>query len=183
MLELNFSPFPVLETERLVLKEITDANAHDLFVMRSSPQVMQYIDRPLAKKLSDVQKLIDIIKDLLSKNEGITWAITLKGNNQMIGTIGFWRIQKEHYRAEIGYLLHHHYQGKGIMQEAMSIGVDYAFNMLKIHSIEANINPDNIASTKLLEKCGFEREGYFKENYYKNGEFCDTAIYSLISTN
>ena len=86
----------------------------------------------------------------------------------------------EHYRAEIGYMLNPAYQGKGIMSEALSIIIQYGFNNIGLHSIEANANPANQASIKLLEKIGFVREGYFKENYYFNGNFLDSAIYSLI---
>jgi ribosomal-protein-alanine N-acetyltransferase len=179
MLEVNFLPFPTLETERLVLRKVTNEDVHDLFEMRADPIVMQHIDRPLAKTLDDAQKLIDIIKELLEKNDGITWAITLKGNNKMIGTFGFWRILKEHYRTEIGYLLHKDYWGKGLMQEAMDKGIDYAFNTLKVHTIEANINPTNAASIKLAERKGFVREAYFKDIYYSNGKFIDTTIYTL----
>ncbi len=179
MLNLDFSPFPTLETERLILRQIGDDDVHSLFEMRADPIVMQHIDRPLAKTIDDAQKLIDIIKGLLAKNEGITWAITLKGNTKMIGTFGFWRILKEHYRTEIGYLLHKDYWGKGLMQEVMDIGIAYAFNTLKVHTIEANINPDNKASLKLAERNGFVREAYFKDIYYSNGKFIDTTIYTL----
>lgn len=181
MLKVNFSPFPILETERLVLREITDNDVHDVFVIRSSPEMMRFLDRPLAKELNDAQNLIDTIKNLLSKNDGITWAVTLKGENKVIGSFGFWRIDKANYRAEIGYLLHKDYWGKGLMQEAMNIGINYAFNTLGVHSIEANINPKNVASIKTAERNGFAREAYFKENYYYNGKFLDSAIYSLLN--
>ena len=181
MLEVNFSPFPTLETKRLMLREVTNNDVQDLFVMRSSADMMRFIDRPLATELSDAQNLIDIIKNLLRKNNGITWAITLKSEDRMIGTFGFWRIDKANYRTEIGYLLHNDYWGKGLMQEAMEIGIDYAFNTLGVHSIEANINPNNTASIKIAEHNGFVKEAHFKENYYYNGKFLDSAIYSLVN--
>lgn len=183
MLVLNFSPFPTLLTQRLVLREITTNDAQDLFEMRSNPALMRFIDRPLAQSINDSLKLIELIINSQKNNEGITWGISIKGTPTLIGTIGFWRIQKEHYRAEIGYLLHADYQGKGIMQEAMDAAIGYAFKTLHIHSIEANINPDNVASIKLAEKNGFVREAYFKENFYYNGEFKDTVIYSLLDKN
>jgi len=99
----------------------------------------------------------------------------------LIGTIGFWNILTEHFRAEIGYLLDVDFQGKGIMQEALSKVVEYGFNIMKLHSIEANVNPGNISSTRLLERNNFIKEGYFKENYYYNGRFTDTAVFSLFN--
>jgi ribosomal-protein-alanine N-acetyltransferase len=98
-----------------------------------------------------------------------------------MGTIGFWRIQKEHYRAEIGYLLHPSWQGKGIMREALKAVLDYGFQAMKLHSVEAHVNPSNASSIGLLEKCGFVREAYYRENYFYNGQFMDSAVYSLLA--
>ena len=182
MLDLNFDPFPTITTERLTLREIKNTDASELFHLRSDKNVMQFIDRPLAETIDDALKLIKIIADGHTNKESITWAITLKDNPGLIGTIGFWRIEKEHYRAEIGYLLNPLQQGKGIMQEAVTAVLPYGFETMKLHSVEANVNPFNTASIKLLEKNGFVREGYFRENYYYNGKFLDSAIYSLLSS-
>jgi ribosomal-protein-alanine N-acetyltransferase len=181
MLEVNFDPFPVLSTERLILRQITENDTNDLFILRSDSRVMQYIDRPLAKSPDDVMKLIQLITDLLNNNEGITWGIVLKSDSKVIGTIGLWRILKEHYRAEIGYLLHPAQQGKGIMQEAFTPILNYGFKTMKLHSIEATVNPENAASIKILERNNFTREAYFKENYFYNGNFLNSAVYSLLT--
>jgi ribosomal-protein-alanine N-acetyltransferase len=94
-----------------------------------------------------------------------------------------WNIEKENHRAEIGYALHPAHQGQGLMQEAMTKVLDYGFTQLKLHSVEANVNPDNLTSIKLLEKNNFVREGYFKESFYYNGKYLDAAIYSLLNPN
>ncbi len=100
----------------------------------------------------------------------------------MIGTIGLWRIIKEHYRAEIGYMLLPEHWKKGFAKEAVLKVVEYGFDEMKLHSIEAHINPKNAASAGLLEITGFVREAYFKEDFFFNGAFEDTAIYSLLLT-
>ena len=116
------------------------------------------------------------------KAEGISWGIFKKENPELkIGNIGLFKIFHEHYRAEIGYMLQPEEQQKGIMYEALCAIIEYGFNQMKLHSIEANINPDNIASQQLLEKAGFVREAYFRENYYFGGRFIDSAIYSLLN--
>ena len=66
------------------------------------------------------------------------------------------------------------------MQEAMEAVLLYGFQKMKLDSVEANVNPFNAASIKLLEKNGFVREGYFRGNYYYNGKFLDSAIYALL---
>ena len=181
MLQLNFNPFPKLFTERLLLREISAADVKEVFQLRSNKNVMQFIDRPLAQTTDDAMELIQKIADGHKKNENITWAITLQNLPKLIGTIGFWQIDKENYRAEIGYLLHPDEQGKGLMQEAIAMVLKYGFQFMKLHSVEANVNPANIASIKLLEKNKFNKEAFFKENYYYNGKFLDTAVYSLLS--
>ena len=99
----------------------------------------------------------------------------------MIGSVSFHRIEKEHYRAEIGYMLHPQYWKKGIMNEALEKVIDYGFNELGLHSIEAHINPSNSASSNILLRNGFVKEAHFKENFYFNGSFRDTIIYSKLN--
>jgi ribosomal-protein-alanine N-acetyltransferase len=181
MLAVNFTPFPELSTERLSLRQINVKDAEHIFSLRSDEKVMQFIDRPRAVTIEDALQLIQKINNSLEAEDGITWGMALKNNKSLVGTIGFWRIEKEHYRAEIGYLLHPSLQGKGIMQEALNAVLDYAFKIMKLHSVMANVNPENLASIKLLERNNFTREGYFKESYFFNGRFLDSAIYSLLT--
>lgn len=85
------------------------------------------------------------------------------------------------YRAEIGYLIAPAHWRKGLVSEALTAVITFAFEEMRLHSIEANINPQNEASRRLLLKHGFVKEAYFKEDYYFNGKFLDSEIYSLIS--
>jgi [ribosomal protein S5]-alanine N-acetyltransferase len=181
LLQLNFTPFPILSTERLLLRAITNDDANEIFFLRSDKEVLRYLDKAPAKSVDEAKEFIERIKKDQANNDGILWGITLKDNPLIIGTIGYWRMQKEHYRSEVGYVLHPSYQGKGIMNEAMQTVLKYGFEKMKLHSVEANVNPSNAASIKLLEKNEFVREGYFRENYYYNGRFLDSAIYSLLT--
>lgn len=181
MLTLNFDPYPVLSTERLVLRELSEEDVNEIFFLRSDKRVLQYLDRAPAKSIEEVLNFIRMIKDLQNNNESILWGITLKEDNKLIGTICFWNIAKEHYRSEIGYVMHPDFYGKGIMNEALAAVLDYGFTTMKLHSVEANIHPQNAASIKLLKRNNFVQEGYFKENYFSNGKFSDSAIYSLLT--
>jgi len=181
MLELNFTPFPTLTTERLILREITLEDAPELFFQRTDDRVMKYIERPRPKSIDDTITFINMITELRNKNEIITWGIALKGEPKLIGTVVFLNFKKEHYRAEFGYALHPDHWRKGVMNEVAEAVINYGFTELKLHSIEANINPENIASQKLLEKKGFVKEAYFKENFYWEGKFQDSVIYSLLT--
>lgn len=180
MLQLNFSPFPTLETERLVLRRISFEHSTEFFKLRSDEVAMKYIDRPRLKSMEECNQLIKKMDDGIEQNAAIVWAITLKDSPGMIGTISFHRIEKENYRAEIGYMLFPKYFGRGLMTEAITTVIDYGFNKMNLHSIEANINVDNNASRQLLKKFGFVQEAYFRENYYFAGKFLDSEIYSLL---
>ena len=182
MLTISFAPFVPIETERLILRQINHDDVNELFFLRADEAVMKYIDRPRALSLEDAYKHIELVDTLFKNNEGITWAIALRDTPKMIGYIGIWRINKECHRAEIGYASHPNSWNKGIISEAILPVCDFAFNQMKLHSLEANINPENEGSRKVLEKAGFRKEAYFTENYFFEGKFLDSEIYSKLST-
>ena len=181
MLELNFTPFPEIKTERLLLRKMKKPDVREIFFLRSNEDVMKYIDRPRAASILDAELFLEIVMQSLTANDGISWGITMKEEpGKLIGYIGYWRMKKEHYRAEIGYSLNPAFWRKGIMKEAILSVVDYGFNSMNLHSIEANINADNTASAGLLEATGFIKEAHFKEDFFFDGIFRDTIIYSKL---
>ena len=182
MLQFNFFPFPILETKNLILRQIHLDDDKEVFALRSNPETMKFIPRPLAETIEDAQKFITDCNTGIEKNDYINWAIAQKYGNKLIGMIGFFRLQPEHFRGEIGYILNPNFHGKGIMKEALEKALNYGFENMKFHSIEAVIDPGNIASEKLLQKSGFKKEAHLKENFFYNGEFLDTVIYSLLKT-
>lgn len=181
MLTINFSPFPNLETERLLLRRVNSNDIKEILALRSNPETMKYIPRPLLKTEEDALEHIAMIDSKIDSNEGINWAITLKDNPKLIGIIGHYRIKPENYRAELGYMLLPEYHGKGIISEAVKEAVNYGFNAMKLHSLEAVIDPENYASAKVLEKNGFVKEAHFIDYEFFEGRFLDSVIYSLVN--
>lgn len=179
MLQVNFSPFPILVTERLVLRRTELSDAPSLFYLRSHDDVMRFIDRPRPSSLDDINVLIGKIHKMIEENAGIEWALTLKGSDEYIGSVSFHLLMKEHFRAEIGYLLHPSFHGKGIMSEAVTAVLTYGFSEMELNSVEAIVTPGNDPSVCLLEHMGFLREGHFRQNRYWNGIFLDTFVFSL----
>ncbi|MEO9099915.1 MAG: GNAT family N-acetyltransferase [Ginsengibacter sp.] len=184
MLEVNFSPFPKLSTTRLLLRRLEATDAEQLFTLRSDEKVMKYIGKKPMENIDEANAFINLINDNVNNNSGINWAITLKeAPGNLIGVIGLWRIIKEHYRAEIGYMLRPEFWRKGIINEAILGVTDYGFSEMKLHSIQGNINAINIASAKALESAGFVREAFFKEDFFFDGKFVNTEIYSILNPN
>ncbi|HMS66211.1 MAG TPA: GNAT family N-acetyltransferase [Ignavibacteria bacterium] len=177
-----FDTFPVLETDRLVLRKITENDVGDFFNIYSDPEAMKYFGKIPYSTLAEAEMSVQIIKSAFNNKDGIRWGITLKPYDKLIGSGGFWRIIKNHFRAEIGYDLLPEYWKKGIMTEAINAMSDFAFNKMNLHSIEANVDPENTGSIRLLEKCGFIKEGHFKESYFFNNKFLDSVIYSKVNS-
>lgn len=180
MIDFSFSPFPILTTERLHLRQIINEDANEMFLLRSNPEIMKYIPREMPKTTDDALKHIAYMQGLLDNKECINWAICLKEDNKLIGNIGYFRMQPENHRAEVGYMLSTDFHGKGIMQEALTEIIRFGFEEMKLHSIEAVTDPENFASWKLLEKNAFIREGHFREHEFWNGKYLDSYIYSLL---
>ena len=182
MLEPNFTPFPKLMTERLLLRQINQKDAAEIFFLRSDGTILQYLSKEPAQSLKEAEEFITRITNDLSTGDGIAWGIALKKDpEKIIGTIGYWRMQKENYRAEIGYVLHPNYWRQGIMKEAILKVLDYGYHTMGLHSVEARINPYNKASSSVLEATGFVKEGYFRQDYFFREQFEDTAVYSRLN--
>jgi ribosomal-protein-alanine N-acetyltransferase len=183
MLQLNFSPFPILESERLRFRKLTNEDAPEILVLRGNPETMKFIPRPLTTNIDEALAHIKIINDKIDENLDINWAVTEKGSDKCIGIMGFYRTQPEHFRTELGYMITPEHNGKGYVTEAVKTLLNYAFNTLNFHSIEAVIDSRHVASERVLQKNGFIKEAHFKENFYYNNEFTDTVIYGLLKRN
>ena len=182
MLEFNFTPFPVLQTERLTLREINDDDLQTFFEMRSNEEVMKYVGRPRPQSPEELLPFMEQIKNGIKERKDIAWAITFKGSPEMIGQIGFWRNELDNHRGEVGYMLRPHVFGKGIASEALKGVLEYGFTRMNFHSVKGCVDPANAASINVLEKNGFVKEAHFRENYFFNGQFLDTGEYSLLAS-
>ena len=177
-----FSVFPKLETTRLLLMEFVKNDSGELFKMRSDDRVLKYLDRDTHNSVEESELMIEEMIRSYNNKEGINWIIRKKDALDVIGYIGYWRMIRKNVRAEIGYAMKPEYWGNGYMLEALTAVIKFGFNEFCLHSIEGNVNPANASSIKLLEKFGFKKEAYFREDYFYNGKFLDTAIYSLLET-
>lgn len=182
ILKFHFEKLPVLESERLLLREQTLLDAPALFKIRSNDAVMKYIPRPKPKSIADIEALITEIHENFLKHESLGWVITLKEKPECyIGHIGYWKIDAANFRAEVGYLMDPDFWGQGIAAEALSLVTDFGFNTVGLHSISAVIDPENQASARVLLKSGYVKEAHFKQDFYYNGQFHDTEIYCKVN--
>jgi [ribosomal protein S5]-alanine N-acetyltransferase len=155
MLNRIFTPFPILTTERLTLRQLIINDEQEIFTLRSDSEINKYLDRQLSNTIDDARNFINKINENINKNDSIYWAITFSDRNILVGTICLFGFSDENDKCEIGYELLTNFQGQGIMKEAAEKVIDYAFNAIKVQKIEAFFHRDNHSSIKLLEKFSF----------------------------
>ena len=165
MVPINLNPFPELITSRLILRKLQLSDANEIFLLRADDTVNTFIDRQKATSVDEATAFINKIITIQNNGEGLMWAITLKDDPKLIGTIGIWNIKKEKDEAEIGYELLPRYQGKGIMLEALKAAIKYAFETIGLKTIVAESNINNQRSINLLQKCGFTKTGETDGDY------------------
>ena len=172
--------FPRLETERLVLREIVPADAEDLFHIFSDEETMRYWSCLPYKSVDQAHRLIEGLAKVRLAGAGINWAITLRGDERLVGKCGYNEWRKAHRRGDISYIVAGEQQGKGIVSEALGAMLDYGFDRMNLHSVEAGVTPGNDASTRMLQRLGFRLEGHLRENFLTDRGFVDSLIYSLL---
>lgn len=173
--------FPILETERLLLREITEEDAAIIFSILSKDEVTRYYGQ---ETLETIDQAKDIIKNHQKKfveNRGFRWGIVKKDTNHLIGTIGLDSYIIKQRRADIGYEIHPDQWGKGYATEAALKVISYGFDVLNLMRIGAVVFPENSPSNKLLNRLGFQKEGTLRNYIFQNGKSFDTFVYSILN--
>ena len=181
MAVFNFSPFPVQVTEDLLLRQVSENDAAQLLELRSNEQVNRYVERKKATSIEDALAFIDIINKGIAGNELVYWGIQLKNDLKVIGTIGLFNLSAHEDKAEIGYELLPGYQGKGLMQQAMTAVIQYGFHIMRLQMIEAWTVKENLASARVLQKMGFELHDQAVATTVSEDAKNDTVMYVLKS--
>lgn len=177
-------PFPILETERLILREWQDIDAEAMFKLFGSEEVIRYT--PVERHTSPERSLQTILRfraRFYEKHEGIVWAIERKDTAEAIGEAGIYEWSPEHFRLSIGYSLNPENWSYGYATEATERIVRYAFEdfpTFKVNRIEATTDPANAASIKVLKKIGFQQEAYLREYEMEKERFVNSIMFSLL---
>jgi ribosomal-protein-alanine N-acetyltransferase len=125
---------------------------------------------------------MDWFKQIWEEETGIWWGICYKETpERMLGACGLNGWNKTHNLAEIGYWLLPSYQRQGIMNEAVSSMLQYAFRHMKMHRVHAIVEPENTSSVRLLEQLGFLQEGHQRDAEFKNGKYIDLLLFGLLN--
>jgi RimJ/RimL family protein N-acetyltransferase len=177
------SRLPTLTTDRLTLRALSASDVADVFNVFSDPVVMRYWDGPPMKTFQEAMKYIDQIHQGFRRRELFQWGVADAATDAVIGTCTLIHFSRRHERSEIGFALRQSQWGKRLGSEAVGALLEFAFDTLRLHRLEADVDPRNERSLRLLERFGFRREGLLRERYYANGERQDTVMLGLLRPN
>lgn len=158
MLTTMLTPFPILTTQRLSLRQLAISDVEEIFALRSDSEINRYLARQLSTTIEEARNFVNKVNENVEKNASLYWAITFNNNNnnKLVGTICLFDFSDANHKCEIGYELLTNFQKQGIMKEAVQRVIEYAFNTIKVNKIEAFLHKDNQSSIKLLDKFSFK---------------------------
>ena len=159
----------ILETDRLILREMLVSDAEALFEMDNNPKVHQYLSNKPLTDISEVHSYIQLVREQYIQNNIGRFVVVLKETNKLMGWAGLKynteMVNNKIHFYDIGYRLNEKFWGKGYSSEASFAWLDYGFNEIKIEILEAAAQTDNIASNKILQKIGLK----MTEQYLEDG--------------
>lgn len=171
---------PTLTAGRVRLRWLEDADVDDLFRIFGDPDVMRYWSSPpLADRAAAVALLAEI-RELFAQHTLYQWGVALPDGGPVVGTCTLTSFHAESGRAEIGFALGREHWGRGYMSDAVGALLDYAFGPLGLRRLEADVDPRNGPSLRLLERVGFRREGLLRERWATAGEVQDSIFLGLL---
>jgi len=172
----------VMETRRVVLRPCDDGDASALFAMYSDEQTMRYWSS--TPWTDPAEGLCKVARDREALDSGTAFGLGIeeRASGLLIGTCALHAFHHVNRRCEIGYLLSRSHWGRGLMSEALKPLLRHAFDVIGLHRIEADIDPDNVASARLLEALGFRAEGRLRERWLVGGRFSDSQLYGLLAS-
>lgn len=178
MLNLNFQPFPELRTKRLLLRQVLPTDAEVLIRIRGNEEAMRYIPRPRTKTREDALDMVEILTNGINEGKSINWAISNAENpSEIYGMIGFVNFYLELSKAEIGYMLHPDYWGKGFVPEAFLEVEKFGFEQIDLKAIEAKIDPRNENSRKILLRNNYQFDKLLQKEMVFQDEELDSEYY------
>ncbi len=171
---------PTLRADRVLLRWLIAEDVPALFEIFSDPQVMRYWSSPPLEDQAAAAELLEEIGQYFRSRTLFQWGVALGRGSEVIGTCTLAHLDVQNRRAELGFALGSAHWGHGYMSEALRRLVDFAFGELHLHRLEADVDPRNAASIRMMERLGFEREGYLRQRWIVGDEISDSVFYGLL---
>jgi [ribosomal protein S5]-alanine N-acetyltransferase len=175
-----FGKFPIIETERLRLRGIRPGDVTAVYEIFGDEAVTRYYGLETYTGIEQAAERITLYRQNFMKRQSLRWGITFKDDDWLLGTVGIMNWKPRFFNAALGYDMAKRHWRQGIMFEALTAVLDYAFSTMQMNRLEAFVMPQNEPSSQLLEKLGFQNEGLMRQYGYWRGEFHDLVLYSLL---
>ena len=172
---------PTLDAPRVRLRWVTADDVDAIYAVFSDPRMMRFWSSPAMKERAEAEVYVSKIHEGFQAKSLFQWGIELTQERRLLGTCTLFHLDPGNAKAELGYGLGSAYWGKGYMQEALGALLDFAFGTLRLRRLEADVDPRNDNSLRILGKLGFQREGLLRERWNVAGEIQDTAFYGLLA--
>jgi [ribosomal protein S5]-alanine N-acetyltransferase len=172
---------PTLESERLRLRAYRSNDTEAVFRLYSDPRVMRYWSFSPWTERAQAEAYLRRALTEMAEGRVLPWAIAAQGDDRLLGTVTLFALDPVQGRAEIGYSMDPKFQGQGLASEALRLALAHAFDTLRYRRVEADVDPRNVPSCRLLERLGFRLEGLLRARWRVAGEICDTALYGLLA--
>lgn len=171
----------LIETDRLILRKFKDIDSNDMFKnWGSDANVTKYLSWETHKDIKDSEDIINLWISKYEDNSVYNWVIELKEINEVIGNISIVKLEDMHDACEIGYCISSKYWNKSITTEAFNAVIKYLFEEVGVNRICAKHDINNVASGKVMQKCGMVYEGTLREVQIRNNRFRSVAVYSIL---
>lgn len=173
------APFPKLETTRLRLRQMRDSDLEHIFAALSHPDVIRYYGVQFST-LESTREQMRWYADIYQSGTGIWWAVCPREGDDLYGAIGFNNISHKNKKGEIGFWLLPERWGNGYVSEVLPVVLEYAYETLGLHRIEAFVEQGNVPSARVLLKFGFTHEGTMRDCEVKDGGFISLDVYARL---
>ncbi len=177
---LTGEKLPTIEASRVHLRHLEESDTDSLFEIFSDREAMRYWSAPPFQKRAEAAELLAEIHECFRQKTLLEWGIARKSDNKVIGTTTLFHLDEKNRRAEIGYALNRRFWGNGFVNEALIFLFNFVFAELNLHRIEADVDPQNAASIRVLERLGFQKEGHLRERWIAGDEIQDALFYGLL---
>lgn len=181
--DLFSNGMPDLSSERLTLRHPRREDSADLFEIFGDLESLRYWSHGPLADLPAMDAYLDEMMASAQTGPYRAWVVVERHGGRAIGTVSFGSWQLDHGRADIGFTLNQAFQGRGLAREAVETALTFGFGAMGLHRVEADVDPENVASIGLLERIGFNREGYLPERWFTYGEWRDTVLFGLLASN
>ncbi len=171
---------PLLSTDRLRLRPVSDDDHDELFALHSDPLVMRYWDSPRWRTLDQAHAFVEASEQIAREGTGVRVAAERTRDGAFLGWCSLRRWNPQYASAALGYCFARDAWGQGYATEAAGELLRWAFDQLDLRRVQAEVDTRNVASARVLERLGFVREGTLREDCVVDGDVSDSFVYGLL---